>query len=255
MTTRFPHLAVHIFRIGMSLFAHVVALHSGRRLAAHVAAAAVFYAAFALAHDLTHGTLGLSVRARRWALAAAAQLLFVSGQTMRILHLRHHARPGAADDVEGVAIRLGLIGAWIRLPVLFFSMRHAAYQAAKPAARRWLIGETVLTAIVVATSLVWEPLRTYVVVALALQLSAPLWGGYLPHRAPEWLRSLAGRFAFTRSPTAISLAYHDLHHEHADVPCQNLGAFALELGLKGLGMIPAPALSTAVDSYRRRLHT
>jgi fatty acid desaturase len=231
MKTQLPQLAAHVLRIALSLVAHVVALRGGHFLAAHLGALAVFFAAFALAHDLTHGTLGLSPRGRKWALAAVAQLFLVSGQVMRTLHLRHHARPGAPDDLEGAAIGLGFVGTWIRLPVLFFSMRLFPFlRSAKRANRPWMIAETMLNALVVVGTALFAPLRPYVVVMLALQFLTPLWGGYLPHRAPGWLRAFARLFDFAHSPTVMSLAYHDLHHEQAEIPCQELATFAHAAG-------------------------
>jgi fatty acid desaturase len=231
MRTQLPQLATHLLRIALSLVAHVVALHAGHLLAAYAGAAAMFFAAFALAHDLTHGTLGLSPRGRKWALGAVAQLFLVSGQVMRTLHLRHHARPGAADDLEGAALGLGCAGTFIRLPVLFFSMRFFPFHRnAKQANRGWMFTETLLNALTLATAVLVAPLRPYVVTMLALQFLTPLWGGYLPHRAPDWLRAFARSFDFAHSPTVMSLAYHDLHHERADIPCQELGTFAQAAG-------------------------
>jgi fatty acid desaturase len=223
-------LTTHLLRTGFCFAGHAAALRSGQPIAAHVAAAATYYAAFAFSHDLTHGTFGLSPRARKWMLGAAAQLLLVSGQVMRTLHLRHHARPGAPDDIEGAPIGLGFVGTCVRLPFLLVSMRVAALRIAKPSARRWMIAETILNALIAAAALVLAPLRSYVLVALTLQVLAPLWASYVPHRAPEWLRALARRFDFARSPTMMSLAYHDLHHERAEIPCQNLATYAHAVG-------------------------
>jgi hypothetical protein len=63
----------------------------------------------------------------------------------------------------------------------------------------------------------------YVAVAFALQLTAPLWAGRLPHLPPAWLIRLARRLVWTRSPLALSMAFHEQHHALPRRPTARLG--------------------------------
>jgi fatty acid desaturase len=83
---------------------------------------------------------------------------------------------------------------------------------------------TILAGIVVP----WSPLRIYVLVALALHATTPLWAAHVPHRAPQWMTRIAARLAVFGSPVLLSLAHHDLHHRQPKVPCRRLAAVARE---------------------------
>jgi fatty acid desaturase len=223
MLERHRDLIIHFVRIAGSAGLYAAAMAGDLLSIAVPAAGATFFAVFFLAHDLVHGSLGLPPRVRRQVRAAAAQLLLISGEVMRLSHLRHHARPFAPDDLEGVAVRLGLTRTMRALPYLFIVLRIAVFGGAGPASRRRQLLEHALNAGGLAVGLLVPALRPYVVVALLAQLLVPIWAGYVPHRAPAWLLRCARRLAATGSPLAIGLAYHDLHHDAADIPSGRLG--------------------------------
>ncbi len=68
-----------------------------------------------------------------------------------------------------------------------------------------------------------------------------VWAAHVPHNAPAWLTGLAARFAWTGSPTALSLAYHALHHAHPEVPCRRLAGI-LVTSRRGRGPLAAHGL-------------
>src|SRR4051794_39328436 len=81
-----------------------------------VAAAALWLAAFAAAHDLVHHALGLGRRTGAVALTVAGALMLTSGHAMLVSHLLHHKRPFADDDYEGAAARGDAAQALLKAP-------------------------------------------------------------------------------------------------------------------------------------------
>jgi fatty acid desaturase len=242
------HFIYYAARIAAGAVGYAAAVRHGSWVLAVAAAMLTFFPAFSLAHDLVHGTLGLGARGRRWALAAVAQLFLVSGHAMRAVHLRHHARPFADDDLEsgGGGQRLGTT---LRaLPGLFLAMRWKPFGWSRARERRWQVGENIGNlAIAAAAALALPALGPYVLVALALQFLAPVWAGYLPHRGPAWLAALARRLLFVRSPALVNLAFHELHHDHPHVPCHDLPGLALTIS-----SAPSPAPFPGVLSLGAR---
>jgi fatty acid desaturase len=144
--------------------------------------------------------------------------MLTSGHAMRVAHLRHHAAPLADDDFEGAAVRMPLLRAILLSPYLAFAMRREAWRRAPRRDRHWQAMEQLAC---VLLALLVGP---YALVALALQLLAPLWAGRVPHTAPRWLVRAARALAFTRSVTILSLAFHDEHHRHPRLPTLSLRA-------------------------------
>ncbi len=196
---------------------------------APVAALAVFMLAFAVTHDAAHGALGLSRRTNTLALALGGLAIATSGHALRLMHLRHHARELAPDDLEGAAARLSFGRALLAAPRLALELHAAAWRAATTRDRRWqLVEYAALGAL--ACGAIFGPyaVAVYAVTALAMQLLAPWWAGHIPHRA-TWLISVAHRLAILRSPTVASLAYHDLHHRRPKLPTWRLRDEALRV--------------------------
>ncbi len=217
-------IALHAARV--AVFATALFVAAPRSLVCGaVASAALFFAAFALAHDLAHGALRLPRRVNAIALSAAAMGMLVSGHAMRIMHLRHHARPLADDDVEGEGARLSMLQAIAMGPRNAVALRVAAFRASRGRVRAWQIGEsTFALALVLSSAAIGaRALLVHVAVCVALQLTMNVWASHIPHHAPRWLTRFAERLAFTRSPLFLSLAFHDLHHERPAIPCQQLG--------------------------------
>jgi fatty acid desaturase len=94
MRPRLDHLAAHLLRLAVAAAALVLLPPAWRA----PLAAAVFLAAFCLAHDLAHGALRLPRRANELALSLAGLAMLTSGHAMRVAHLRHHAAPLGHDD-------------------------------------------------------------------------------------------------------------------------------------------------------------
>jgi fatty acid desaturase len=217
---RTDHLVAHVTRVAASAVAYV-ALPGAY---AALAAVGLFLAAFSFAHDLAHGALGLPARANRLWLSLAGAAMLTSGHAMRVAHLRHHAAPLADDDFEGAAVHGSFPRALLHAPRFAFAVRREAWRRASRHDRRWQLGEH-LASLALALLVVG---RTYALVALVLQLLAPVWAGRIPHTAPRWLIRTARAFAWTRSVTVLSLAFHDEHHEHPKVPTLGLRRLRLE---------------------------
>ncbi|XYI03536.1 fatty acid desaturase [Sorangium sp. So ce1128] len=224
MKPRVGDLALHIARI--SLCASGVALASRIDSAALAAAAggSLFFAAFALMHDVAHGALRLPRRANEIALTLSAALMLMSGHALRIMHLRHHARPLAPDDIEGAPARLPLLRALLGAPLAAVALRAEAFRAAGPSGRRHQLAEAALNLASLALLLASRQPALLAVAATAasLQLTMAVWAAYIPHNAPAWMLAAARRLAFTRSPIALSLGYHERHHRIPSLPCSRL---------------------------------
>ncbi len=191
-----------------------------------LAAAGLWLAAFEVAHDLLHDALGLGRRAGAVALTIAGALMLSSGHAMLVSHLLHHKRPFADDDFEGAAARGSVVRALLWAPWWALAARVHAYRRAGARLRRRQLAEHAL-ALALATALLASgvpALRIYVAVALVAHLTAPLWAGRVPHRAPAWLLALAAALGRLGSPTAQALAYHERHHEAPRIPCRRLSA-------------------------------
>lgn len=210
------------------MFAALVIAATFGPLAIAAAATALFLAGFAAQHDVAHGALKLPRRVRELTLSAIGSLLLMSGHGTRAMHLRHHTRLFADDDLEGRSAKMSLPRAILSAPFLALRMRLEALSTARKRERNLMLAEYALnTASVFALpALCGEPGAIYAAVAVAFQISMPVWAGHIPHRAPAWAIAVARRLAFTGSPTMLSLAYHDAHHAHPRVPTAELGMFA-----------------------------
>jgi fatty acid desaturase len=109
-------------------------------------------------------------------------------------------------------------------PSAAIALRAAALRSAKRRGRRLQVAESAINAAAVVVALASESraLIAYVAVAAALQLSMAVWAAHIPHNAPRWLVAAAERLTFSGSPTALSLAHHELHHLRPDLPCGHL---------------------------------
>jgi fatty acid desaturase len=209
-------------------------------LAAAVPAALVYFAAFSFFHDCAHGALGLPGRVNDVVLFLTSGPLFLSAHGQRQLHLRHHARPLEADDMEGEGALTSLPVALVTAPASSFRMRVASYFAANKRVRPWIVAENLLNT-ALAVLAVWSGnlgLQVAAATMMGLQLTMNAWASHVPHRAPRWLLALAARFAWTHSPVVLSLVYHLEHHAHPRVPCMDLRP--------NLDVIQSPLIELAV---------
>jgi fatty acid desaturase len=228
MRPRLLDLAVHVARLVVAVLVMAAASSVSSRCGMVAGAGLFFLEAFALMHDVSHGALLLPRRANEVALALSGALLLMSGHALRALHLVHHARALADDDLEGRPARGTLwraLAGGLRAAV---ELRLHAFAGAGRRGRAWQAIETVAGVIVGCALLASgrAPLVTYALVAILAQATMAVWAAYIPHNAPAWLTRLAARFAWTGSPTMLSLAYHELHHARPEVPCRRLPALA-----------------------------
>jgi fatty acid desaturase len=185
------------------------------------AAAALYFSTFALFHDAAHGALGLSTRTNDLLLFATSAVLMMSAHGQRQLHLRHHARPLANDDLEGAGALTSLWWAVLVGPWAAFHMRAVSFSVVPAKVRPWVAAENALNVLVTIAAVAWGGVGVWAAVALwwVLQLTMNAWASHIPHRAPRWLLQVASLFAWTGSPVVLSLVYHLEHHAHPRVPC------------------------------------
>jgi beta-carotene hydroxylase len=149
-----------------------------------------------ISHDLVHGTLGLS-RPLNEALLGAIELIALrSGHAYRIVHLHHHARFPAADDLEGAAAGMS----WWRALADGLTLQPRLWRFALRSGRdrRWVIAE-----------------------ALAVVAHDPRGGTDLSQT-----RLFRGRVL---SVLALEHLYHLEHHLYPQVPHHNWPALAHRL--------------------------
>ncbi|MBX7114316.1 MAG: fatty acid desaturase [Myxococcaceae bacterium] len=216
---RNTHLLIaHGARLVTSLT--LLALSANHPLLACIAGVLVYLMAFGLNHDLAHGSLGLPRKLNDGLLAVMSVPLLFPSHGMRLLHARHHARPLAADDVEGAGARETFWGALRIGPVNAAACRREAFFATQGRERRWLMVETFAAMAVVTWVLATRNVAGtgWLLAAIAMQLTASVWASYLGHRLPPRARHLLQKWAWTRSAVLISLAFHDQHHQHPKLP-------------------------------------
>ncbi|WP_437729036.1 fatty acid desaturase [Sorangium sp. So ce861] len=224
MQPRLGDLALHIARISLCAFGVALAARIESATLAAAFEGALFFASFALMHDVAHGALRLPRKANELALTLSAALMLMSGHALRIMHLRHHARPLAPDDAEGASARLPLSRALLGAPLSALALRVEAFRAAGPSGRRCQLAETALNLASLALLLASRRPALLAVAATAtcLQLTMAVWAAHIPHNAPAWMLAAARQLAFTRSPIALSLGYHERHHRIPNLPCSRL---------------------------------
>lgn len=221
-------IALHLGRLALSGLGLAAGARFGCMPLVVVASGALFLGSFAFMHDVAHGALKLPRRWNEAALAFAGGLMLMSGHALRRMHLRHHARTMADDDLEGRPARGGLLGAIASGPCDALALRREAFRSAGASGKRWQAIETSVNVAALAALIASGigALRVYALVAILAQLTMSAWASQVPHNAPPWLVRLAERLAIFGSPTMLSLAYHELHHEHPEVPCSRLGSVA-----------------------------
>jgi len=187
-----------------------------------------------ISHDLVHRNLALP----RWlneALLSAIELTaFRSGHAYRIVHLHHHARFPAGDDLEGAASRMSfwrsLVEGFTLQPRLWmFAMKKNGRD------RAWMIGEASAVIIGLAICIAVIP-RTPLPFAYAALMIAgswifPLITAFIPHD-PKGENELHQTKLFrgrVLSIVALEHLYHLEHHLYPQVPHHNWPALARRL--------------------------
>jgi beta-carotene hydroxylase len=186
-----------------------------------------------ISHDLVHGTLGLS-RPLNEALLGAIELIALrSGHAYRIVHLHHHARFPAADDLEGAAAGMS----WWRALADGLTLQPRLWRFALRSGRdrRWVIAEALAVMALVGLSLAAIPWTIAPAAYAALMIAGswifPFMTSYVPHDPSggsdlRQTRLFRGRVL---SLLALEHLYHLEHHLYPQVPHHNWPALAHRL--------------------------
>jgi fatty acid desaturase len=150
--------------------------------------------------------------------------MLVSGHSMRLMHLRHHARPLADDDLEGQGALRSFLGALAAGPANALALRLESWRVGNASQRRWMLAETVTSLLLLTAAVAVGPMafKVWAATCVTMQLTASAWASHLPHHPPAVLRRIALALAWTGSATMLSFAFHAAHHAAPKVPCRNL---------------------------------
>ena len=187
-----------------------------------------------ISHDLVHRNLGLPKWLNEILLSLIELLAFRSGHAYRAVHLHHHARFPADDDLEGAASRMTLWralieGVGLQPRLWFFAMRRPGPH------RPWAIAECAASIVLLGASIAAIPF-TIAPIAYALLMIAgswifPLITAYIPHN-PEGTTELMQTKLFrgrVLSWLAMEHLYHLEHHLYPGVPHHNWPELATRL--------------------------
>ena len=187
-----------------------------------------------ISHDLVHRNLGLP----RWlneALLCAIELIaFRSGHAYRTVHLHHHARFPADDDLEGSASKMkfwrALVEGLTLQPRLWiFAMKRNGRD------RAWMIAEASALILGLAVCIAVIPRTPLPFAFAALMIGGswifPLITAFIPHIAGgedelHQTKLFRGRML---SLLALEHLYHLEHHLYPQVPHHNWPALARRL--------------------------
>jgi beta-carotene hydroxylase len=187
-----------------------------------------------ISHDLVHRNLGLPKWLNEILLSLIELLAFRSGHAYRAVHLHHHARFPAEDDLEGAAAKMSLVralveGIGLQPRLWFFAMRQPG------AHRRWAIVECVAAAGLFAASVVAIPFtKAPVVYAVLMILGSwifPVITAYIPHdaRGTDALTQTKLFRGRVLSVIVLEHLYHLEHHLYPGVPHHNWPELAARL--------------------------
>ena len=187
-----------------------------------------------ISHDLVHRNLGLPKWLNEILLSLIELLAFRSGHAYRAVHLHHHARFPANDDLEGAAAKMSFFraaieGIGLQARLWFFAMRH------KGPHRVWAIFECIATAVMLGASIAVIPITKAPFVYAALMIMGswvfPIMTAYIPHDA-KGTRDLTQTKLFrgkVLSLLALEHLYHLEHHLYPGVPHHNWPELAVRL--------------------------
>ncbi|MGI4870367.1 MAG: fatty acid desaturase family protein [Janthinobacterium lividum] len=175
-------------------------------------------------HDLVHANLGLRKSTNSFFLCVIELLALRSGHAYRLAHLHHHARYPEADDIEGAAAGMTLLGALkegitYNLKLYFWALQRARGD------KRWVQAEGLCCLLVLAAggvlaALGHPVLLVYVGLMTLGSWLLPLMTSYLPHRPREQNVLLQTRLFRGRVASVIALEhlYHLEHHLYPAIP-------------------------------------
>ncbi|HEV7239050.1 MAG TPA: fatty acid desaturase [Thermoanaerobaculia bacterium] len=187
-----------------------------------------------ISHDLVHRNLGLPKWLNEILLTLIELLAFRSGHAYRAVHLHHHARFPAEDDLEGAAAKMSFFRALVEGIALqprlwFFAMRH------KGSHRGWAPIECVAATAMFGACLAVIPITPAPIVYAALMIMGswifPVITAYIPHDAGgtsdlTQTKLFRGKVL---SWLALEHLYHLEHHLYPGVPHHNWPELAVRL--------------------------
>jgi beta-carotene hydroxylase len=187
-----------------------------------------------ISHDLVHRNLRLPRWLNEVLLCAIELLTFRSGHAYRTVHLHHHARFPAEDDLEGAASRMrfwrSLVeGFTLQLRLWSFAMKRNGRD------RAWMIAEAtaVIAGLAVCIAIVRiTPLPlAYAALMIGGSWIFPLVTAYIPHdpHGDSELRQTKLFRGRMLSIFALEHLYHLEHHLYPQVPHHNWPALARRL--------------------------
>ena len=187
-----------------------------------------------ISHDLVHRNLGLPKWLNEILLALIELLAFRSGHAYRAVHLHHHARFPAEDDLEGAASKMSfpralVEGIGLQPRLWFFAMHY------KGSHRVWAIIECLTGAALFGACVAAIPITPAPIVYAALMIMGswifPVITAYIPHDA-SGTSDLTQTKLFrgkVLSWLALEHLYHLEHHLYPGVPHHNWPELAVRL--------------------------
>ena len=187
-----------------------------------------------ISHDLVHRTLGLPRWLNEVLLSAIELIAFRSGHAYRTVHLNHHARFPAEDDIEGAASKMSLLramfdGVTLQPRLWMFAMKRNGRD------RAWMIGEATAVLTLLAISIAVIP-RTPLPFAYAFLMIGGSWmfpvmTAFIPHVATGASELYQTKLFRGRvlSVLALEHLYHLEHHLYPQIPHHNWPALARRL--------------------------
>ncbi len=102
--------------------------------------------------------------------------------------------------------------------------RIEAFRVASRKERHWLLAETLASVLLATLALLTHSIAgaAWVVVNVAMQLTASVWASNLTHRPPAFLLTIAQWLTWTRSAVIGSFLHHERHHRFPAIPCGQL---------------------------------
>jgi beta-carotene hydroxylase len=192
-----------------------------------------FFTYGSISHDLVHGTLRIPRALNEMLLCAIELTSFRSGHAYRVVHLNHHARFPAADDLEGAAAgmtwwRALLDGVTLQPRLWLFAFRRGRDCS-------WVIGEGVAVMVLLVVSIAVIPWTIAPVIYATLMILGswlfPFITSFIPHD-PEGATELTRTRLFrgrVLSIVALEHLYHLEHHLYPQVPHHNWPELARRL--------------------------
>ncbi|HEY0372281.1 MAG TPA: fatty acid desaturase [Thermoanaerobaculia bacterium] len=187
-----------------------------------------------ISHDLVHRNLGLPKWLNEILLTLIELLAFRSGHAYRAVHLHHHSRFPADDDLEGAVSKMSfpralIEGIGLQPRLWFFAMKHPG------AHRRWAIVECITSTVLFAISVAVIPITKAPIVYAALVIMGswifPVVTAYIPHDA-KGANELTQTKLFRGKVlawVALEHLYHLEHHLYPGVPHHNWPELAQRL--------------------------